>query len=301
MVLSGGGPAGLILYGAIKRLHKAGVWSLDELETIYMSSIGGFIGFIIALGYDWDIIDEYLIGRPWAKSFSNLSSDILEIISNKGIDGLQMASICTEPLLSGKNLPKDITLQALYEYTKVDLCFIATDLNGSFGLHTEILTHKTYPTMTLNTALASTCAFPLVVKPVFYKNKCFVDGGLVNNFPLNTCLNETKCKHDDILAFCNYVDLTALSPISESSSFVEYARLLIRKCYLELETTRHQLKINNTIYCDMDDVADYTKWIHALEDKKMRISLIERGIVAAETFMHSIQNPKIDEVYPVVV
>lgn len=301
MVLSGGGPAGLIMYGAIKRLHIEGVWSLHELESIYMSSIGGFIGFIIALGYDWDIIDEYLVRRPWTKAFSHLSNDILEIMSNKGIDGLHMASICTEPLLSGKHLPKDITLQSLYEYTHVDLCFVSTELNTLNGLHTEILSHKTYPEMTLNTALASTCAFPLVFKPVFYNHKCFVDGGLLNNFPLNTCLKETKCKHEEILAFCNYVDLTSISHISESSSFIEYARILIRKCYLELETTRHQPKIKNIIYYDMKDIVDYTKWIHALEEEQMRVSLIERGTVAAEVFMDSIQNPKIDEAFPVLV
>lgn len=301
MVLSGGGPSGLIMYGAVKRLHIEGLWSLQDLESIYMSSIGGFIGFIIALGYEWNIVDEYLVGRPWTKAFSDLSNDILEIMSNKGIDGLQMASICTEPLLSGKHLSKDITLQSLYEYTHVDLCFISTELNTLNGLQTEILSHKTYPTMTLNTALASTWAFPLIFKPVFYNHKCFVDGGLLNNFPLNICLKETRCKHEEILAFCNYIDSTSSSQLSESSSFIEYARILIRKCYMELETTRHQSNINNIVYYDMKDIMDFTTWIHTLEDDQMRLSLIERGTLVAETFMHSIQNPKIDGVLPVRV
>lgn len=301
MVLSGGGPTGLILYGAIKRLHEEGVWSLDELETIYMSSIGGFIGFIIALGYDWNIIEEYLVGRPWTKAFSNLSNDILEIMSNKGIDGIEMATICTEPLLSGKYLPKDITLQTLYEYTKVELCFIVTELNTADGLHTEILTHKTYPDMTLNTALASTCAFPLMFKPVLYNDKCFVDGGLLNNFPLNICLKETKCKQEETLAFCNYINQTPTPPITEKSSLIEYTRIFMRKCYIELETTRHQLKIENTVQYAIQDIMDYSVWIHTLEDENMRKTLIERGREAAETFISSKQSQEIGAKYPVQV
>lgn len=301
MVLSGGGPTGLIMYGAIKRLHEEGFWSRNELETIYATSIGGFIGIIIALGYDWDINEEYLVRRPWTKAFSNLSNDILEIISNKGVDGIEMATICTEPLLSGKNLPKNITLQALYDYTKVELCFIATELNTANGLHTEILSHKTYPDMTLITALASTCAFPLMFKPVLYNDKCFVDGGLLNNFPLNICLKETNCKHEETLAFCNYVDQTPMPQITETSSLIEYTRILMRKCYLELETTRHQPKIENTLQYATHDVVDYSVWLQALEDENMRKTLIERGKQAAETFISSKQNQEIVAKYPAAV
>lgn len=301
MVLSGGGPTGLITYGAIKRLHEQGMWSLNQLETIYMSSIGTFIGFVIALGYNWDIVDEYFIGRPWKKTFSHLGDDLLEVMRNKGIDGLEMASICTEPLLLGKNLPKNITLQELYEYTNVELCFITTELNTSRSLHTEIITHKTYPTMSLNAAIAASSAFPLVFKPIFYNNKCFVDGGLLNNFPLNICLNDTKCKEDEMLAFCNYAYDTINTNINVDSSYLDYARVLMRKCYLELETTRKQRQIKNIVYYDTKDVVDYTKWINTLEDPDMRKNLIERGVQAADSFMNSRQNQEIDEACPVVV
>lgn len=301
MVLSGGGPTGLITYGAIKRLHEEGMWCLNKLESIYMSSIGSFIGFVIALGYDWNTVDEYLIGRPWNKTFSHLGDDLLEVMRNKGLDGLEMASICTEPLLLGKDLPKNVTLQELYEYTNVELCFIATDLNTSRSLHTEIITHKTYPNMSLNIAIAASSAFPLVFKPIFYNNKCFVDGGLLNNFPLNICLNNTKCKEDEMLAFCNYTYDTPKTNLTDESSYLDYARVLMRKCYLELETTTKQKQIKNIVYYDTRDVIDYTKWIHTLEDGDMRKTLIERGLQAAVTFMDLIQNQEIVEECPAVV
>jgi len=60
LVFSGGGPAGLVLYGAAKQLNNV-YWNLNNIESIYGTSIGAFIGIIISLGYDWDVVDDYLI------------------------------------------------------------------------------------------------------------------------------------------------------------------------------------------------------------------------------------------------
>jgi hypothetical protein len=35
IVMNGGGPAGLITYGAAKYLHKKGFWKLENIESIY--------------------------------------------------------------------------------------------------------------------------------------------------------------------------------------------------------------------------------------------------------------------------
>ena len=86
IVISGGGPSGLISYGAIKKLHQLEVWKQSELSAIYATSIGGLIGFLILLDLEWSIIDDYLIERPWVKAFEQVKTDILEVIYNKGIE-----------------------------------------------------------------------------------------------------------------------------------------------------------------------------------------------------------------------
>ena len=173
IVISGGGPSGIISYGAIKKLHQLGVWKREDLNAVYATSIGGFIGFLIIMDFEWSIIDDYIIDRPWAKAFEILKTDVLEVIYNKGIDGEKMLSICTKPLLTAKDLPLDITLQQLYNKTNVELCLVSVELNSANGISSEVISYKNYPDMTLNCALACSSAVPMLFKPIFYNNKCF--------------------------------------------------------------------------------------------------------------------------------
>ena len=43
-------------------------------------------------------------------------------------------------------------------------------------------------------------AFPIILSPVKDSDQCYVDGGVLNNFPLNDCL-EKNCDSDEILGF----------------------------------------------------------------------------------------------------
>ena len=61
-----------------------------------------------------------------------------------------------------------------------------------------VLSHKTYPDLEVYKAVAMSAAFPILFEPIFYDNKCIIDGGLLNNFPINDCLEINKNK-DEIL------------------------------------------------------------------------------------------------------
>jgi len=289
IVISGGGPSGLISYGAIKKLHQLEVWKQSELSAIYATSIGGLIGFLILLDLEWSIIDDYLIERPWVKAFEQVKTDILEVIYNKGINGEQMAAIFTKPLLTSKELPIDITLQHLYDKTNIELCLTAVDLNSINGITTELISYKTYPNMTLNCALACTSAVPMIFKPVFYNNKCFIDGGMTNNFPLSLCIADTKCKHSEILAFSNIQNNNVLK-VRETSSIVEYGRIIMNKLHCEIETSKNQPVINNILYIDQSDVFDITTWYSVLDSGDKRRELIERGETTSATFFKELNS-----------
>jgi predicted acylesterase/phospholipase RssA len=286
LVITGGGPSGIISYGAIKKLHELGVWAHDDLKTIYATSIGGFIGFLITMKFEWDIIDDYIIERPWSNAFDSLKHDILEIIYNKGLDGEKVFSICTKPILTAKGLSADITLKQLYEVTRIELCLTTVDLNTRDGFLSEIISYKSYPDMTLNCALACTSAVPMIFKPIFYGNKCYVDGGLTNNFPLKLCIDQTKCEETEILSFVNRTT-TAPIIISKTDSIVEYARSIVMKLHNKLdETSQKWPAIRNIVSLDANDVIDITTWYGFLEHKEKRQSLLDRGELAGTAFFN---------------
>ena len=47
------------------------------------------------------------------------------------------------------------------------------------------ISYKTHPNMTLIDALTATTAFPILIPPLCLNGNCYVDGGLLNNLPIN--------------------------------------------------------------------------------------------------------------------
>lgn len=297
IVISGGGPAGLISYGAIKKLNQLGFWNRNILTAIYASSIGGFIGFLVAMDFEWQIIDDYIIERPWIKAFETLTTDILEIICNTGIDGEEIFSICTKPILAAKELPHNITLKQLYDITKIDLCLTTTELNCSIGFGAELISYRTYPDMTLNCALACTCALPMIFKPIFYGEKCFIDGGVINNFPLKICIDDAKCNQNEIVAFTNKWNRSALK-MTKTTSIIDYCHMIMSKLHWTVDTTKEQPTIQNLLFLEIEDIVNIATWYDVLDNKEKRKLLILRGETTADIFFTSMSRQEIAEDSP---
>tara|TARA_Y100000389_G_scaffold204896_1_gene260584 strand:+ start:15403 stop:16320 length:918 start_codon:yes stop_codon:yes gene_type:complete len=293
LVISGGGPTGFISLGAIRETNRLGYWNLNSLESIFSSSIGSLIAFIIQLGYDWKTIEDYVIERPWDKAFSIIKTDLLDIYKNKGLDGEEILKIATGPLLRGKNLQEDITLMELYKITKIELNFVVTEANQNSYLTSEVLSYKTYPDMKINKALSASMAVPLLFKPINIEDKIYIDGGAMYNYPLSICLNNKKCKEDEILAFRNIwksrtVDL-------KNSSSLEFAAALITKCHSTLEFIIKQPDIKNEIISEINLTnCDLIVWWEMLSTKEKRKELFDQGVKDAQNKINLSIDLKID-------
>ena len=119
IVISGGGPSGLLSYGIAAQLAKKEFWKLADIKSIYGCSIGAYIGFIISLGYEWDWIDDYFIKRPWGKLAEESRVNIIDIYEKKSLINERFFTEAVIPLLKGKDLNPTITLGELYNYNKI--------------------------------------------------------------------------------------------------------------------------------------------------------------------------------------
>ena len=63
----------------LRECHNRKLWKLEDIETIYGTSVGSIIAVILALDYDWDTLDDYLIKRPWNNVFNLMAKDIFKI------------------------------------------------------------------------------------------------------------------------------------------------------------------------------------------------------------------------------
>lgn len=292
IVITGGGPSGLVSYGALKHLHGAGFWSLSDIQSIHASSVGGIISTIILLDYQWNWLDDYFIKRPWEKILDDfMSDDLFTILSNKGLDSRVFVSYILEPLFKAKDIPLNISLCDFYNKTNVLLNLYATDLNTNFKLTTVPINKDTFPNMSVVDAVSITMAFPFIFKPIFIDNYCFIDGGVLNNFPLNICI-KNNCEPNEVLAIKNkyYASQQFKYNITPDIPLLDFIRLFITKVHNTLDHNSHEIseKIPYLLECDIENLSSFDIWIKALNNQDFRDYLINSGCSSAIKFIDSI-------------
>ena len=69
IVINGGGPTAFLSYGAIRHLSVNNFISMDNVKSIYATSSGAIVAALVSLKYDWHVLDDYIIKRPWNDVF----------------------------------------------------------------------------------------------------------------------------------------------------------------------------------------------------------------------------------------
>jgi len=286
LVIGGGGPFGFTAFGVLKYLHDVNFWNIKNIKTIYATSIGILVATFLLLGYDYNYIYDYIVKRPWEKIFKNINiNNIFNIYTDKG--AIEIYPLYIETLtmvLEAKNLSHKITLKEFYEYSGVEFNIIATEINY---FKCEIISHKTYPDLELIRALAISGSLPVMFTPNFLDGKCFIDGGIFSNYPLNICLNETKCEKNEILGVRK--KCTSQYPlITNDSSFMEYMHIMFEKI---LDTIGDHNKVETIPYdiiCDVDIFNNYVEWLSLFSITEERKKLIDTGVYIANEFYVSL-------------
>ena len=202
LVIGGGGPLGLKFLGALQKLEEEGFWKKDDIESIYGTSIGSIIGAFICLGFDKDTLNKYIIERPWHDAFSVNPKQIFDSYYNKGLFDKTIIEILFKPLLKAKDLSLDISLEDFYKFSKIDFHIFTFELNN---FETVELSFTTHPNLSLIEALMMSSSLPGIFMPTIIDNKCYIDGGVMCDYPINECLKNNLNK-DEILGIKAHID-----------------------------------------------------------------------------------------------
>ena len=283
LVLSGGGPAGLLTYGAARHLSKENFWHIDNIQSIYGTSIGSFMGVVLSLGYDWDWLDDYFIKRPWDKLIELSPLSFIDIYHSKGLLGVEFITETLTPLFTAKGLSSNVTMKELHDYNSITIHIYATEIN-EFRLQKECITHESHPSLPVVSALARSMAYPIVFAPVCVDGKCYIDGGLLNNYPLRDCVEKTKCDENEILSFKN-IWMNKDYKVTDDSTVVDFFMVILRKMKREIELQNDQGEIKNTVQCIVEDLDGLSSWLKALSTEELRKKLIDSGDNQGERFL----------------
>lgn len=286
IVIAGGGPTGFITYGVLKHLSKSNFWNTGNLHSLYGTSVGAFFATILCLNYEWNILDDYLIERPWDKMVDIGPQSIISVLTGAGaLDAEIFTEKALEPLLSAKGLSKDITLREFHEYSKKDLHLFTAEINGD-RLQNIDLSHITHPDWKLVRCIAMSLAYPLVFKPIFVEDKCYIDGGLINNLPIIDCVSQKDCDKDEILVLKNILIREPIeSIVTKDTSITRFFSILFKKMRDEIDPIDKHPDLKNTVKCLCENVSGLDSWFEVLTNQNMRKDLINNGISQANIFL----------------
>jgi NTE family protein len=282
LVLSGGGPSMIQTLGAIQHLEKKNIIQRENIKSIYGTSAGAIVGVLYCLQFEWEIINDYILKRPWKEVFSINIQHILDAYTKKGLFDIKVIEKCFNPLLNAKDIKLDIDLKEFYEFSKIELHFFSFEINR-FEL--VDISYKTHPNLSLLTAIQMTCALPVLLTPVLINEECFIDGGVVCNYPLKYCL-ESYPKEEEILGLKNHFnpeERNINTKITMESNLLDFIMNFLFKIVINLGSNNKPPSIPmeltlNTKYMSID----YFKKIFASEDA--RRELFQNGIDAVEDF-----------------
>lgn len=176
LVLSGGGLRGIAILGALKVLHDNKL--LHNITSIAATSAGALVAAMYCVGYSIDEICKLHMKLDFAKL---IVPDPTNILGSYSLDNGERMEFVLTKLIESKGLNKNITLKEVYNIRKINLTVTATCLNDSQVYYHS---HITTPDMPILLCLRMSSAVPIIFKPIVYKNRTFVDGALIDNYPI---------------------------------------------------------------------------------------------------------------------
>lgn len=189
LVLAGGGMKLICILGAIKYLEEKQY--LENIEKYYGNSAGSILCMQLNLGFtSCEIINFYNnfdLQKLLTINIDNIFNEFY-LYDNTKFEKLIKLFITYKLGIDNIN----ITLLELYNKTKKILNISAVSLNEKKIMY---LSFKTFPNLFVWKAVMMSCSIPLLFKPISYNSDLFVDGALIDNFPIiavpNEELNET--------------------------------------------------------------------------------------------------------------
>lgn len=316
LALEGGGIRGLAYSGALKVLEEKGV--LGNIERVAGTSSGAVIGLMISLGYNSREIDSVFqsLEIQQFNDGKNIFGIIKRLKREYGIfkgDKFEKWLGC---LVQNKTGTPNTTFGQLHKMHEgnrefKDLYCTGTNVTKQ---RLQIFSWQLTPGMLLKTAVHISGCIPVYYKSVgidsmwnkvpVKRNKgkfdLYVDGGMINNYPINmfdTCINggdPFNCDNlkynvqtlglklerpEQIVQFNNGISDIAPHPISSLNDY-KLALINLLEETLSRKTIGLANEKNRTIYISYGNIFGKIRRVSLAEKK----ALFENGFNAAENF-----------------
>jgi predicted acylesterase/phospholipase RssA len=263
--------------GIIQQLEKNKIFDRTNIESIYGTSSGAIVGLFICLGYEWDVINKFMIERPWENLYYIGTEQIYNGFKQCGFYNRDILVKSYKSLFEAKDISIDVTMKELYELTNIDYHLISYEVNN---LQMEDISHETYPDIKVIDAIHMTSCLPVFFTPVFIENKCFIDGGIALNYPLNLCVNKYKNLEEMLGIKHEYTSDENKNITTETGIFEYFLNIfykLVKNISKQYHNINEQFNIKHEIVC-YEKYMTLNSIITSIKKSEKRKELLENGI-----------------------
>jgi predicted acylesterase/phospholipase RssA len=280
LVIPGGGPVGIKALGALQHLEQNGYWNINDIKTIYATSAGAIITVLLCLKFDWETINDYIIKRPWNEAYQLTVNQIFEAYSKKGLFDKNIAEIFYKPFFNAKDISMEVTMREFFELCNIEIHLFSLDINN-FKL--EDISYLTHPELPLLKAIQMSSAIPILISPVFIDDKCYVDGGVACNYPINQCIAHAE-NIDEIFGIKNNYIKKEKNIVKNESTILEYIMNFINRLVNNVALRVEQTAVPNELIYDADSM-NWSNIQLALSSKEERQRLLDGGIECGKEYL----------------
>lgn len=188
VVLSGGGAKGAAHIGVLKAIEEAGI----PIDYIAGTSMGAVVGGLYAMGYTPAQLDSLIKGQDWTFLLSDGPARKKQTLKERASSEKYLLSVplikTTKPevsgLIRGENLDNllyrlTISYHDFIDFDSLPIPFACVATNIADGK--EIVFHNGV----LAVSIRASMSIPGVFTPIKKDGMILVDGGLVNNYPVD--------------------------------------------------------------------------------------------------------------------
>ena len=185
IVFSGGGIFGFSICGALKALEENKL--MDTINVYSGTSAGSIIACLLVLGYNAKEIETLIFGINFDTMRDITTENILSFFETYGVDsGNRMLNVFEIIIKAKTNNPK-ITFKQLFQLTKKKLIIAATNLSKK---DVRYFNYQTTPNMPISLAVRISISIPILFTPIKYENDLYIDGCILDNFPIHLFPND---------------------------------------------------------------------------------------------------------------
>lgn len=282
LVISGGGVKGIVFIGALKYLEELSNIRSDikvDIKRIYAVSVGSIIGFLYAIGYT----SEEMENEIFRLDINSLKSIRLKtFIKNYGLDSGKKIMKWLESLVERKGYGKNITFKQLLKLRGVDLNIGSTNLNKYKAVY---FNNEISPNLRIVRAIRMSIGIPLIFSSVKYKGEVYVDGGVINSYPI-----KNVDKLENVLGLKILLNNELNESVNEKIDTIGDYLYHVFYCYMlqkETSTTLSMEYSDYTVFINPGEMIHSVKFDLSDTDKR---KLIECGY--RETKMYFEKNRK---------